>query len=301
MKQEKIEQLAEKISIDRAAIDHERILADAEAALEASKRPETSHVRIPLRGRFRLLVCAGSLAAALLIISSWLACFVLHGEVTDLRDELELTKRDVATTPTDESTTINLYLREHQDVVARTASSGFSRPRPARMHVSQRDVLYYEFLDGEPGFTRPGIIVRGSSSQQEIGSSQTPAIANGHTLTLSEARETSNFDLVAPPRLYPGHRLDKIRRIDDRDALHLSYSNGIGRISLFEQHLDGQRQLVAQDFREYAVYLNKGQSGGAILAWRDDALSYVLVGNVEMSQLMDMAQSIGAGNEREQK
>ena len=167
------------------------------------------------------------------------------------------------------------------------------------MHVSRRDILYYEFLDDGPGFMRPGIIIRGSSSQREISLSQAPTIANGHTLTLSEARRTSNFDLVAPPRLYPGHRLDKIRRIEDRDALHLSYSNGIKRISLFEQYLDGQRQLVAQDFREYAVYLNKDQGGGAILAWRDDALSYVLIGNVEMSQLMDMAQSIGAGNERE--
>jgi len=34
MKPEEIEQLAEKIGIDRAAINHTRILADAEAALE---------------------------------------------------------------------------------------------------------------------------------------------------------------------------------------------------------------------------------------------------------------------------
>ena len=167
------------------------------------------------------------------------------------------------------------------------------------MQINQDDILYYEFLDDGPENMRPGIIVRGPSSQQKVIPPEAPAISNGHTLTLSEARETSNFDLVAPPRLYPGHRLDKIRRIEDRDAMHLSYSNGIDRISLFEQHLDGEHQLVAQDFREYAVYLNKGQGGGAILAWRDDTLSYVLIGNVEMSQLMDMAQSIGAGNERE--
>jgi hypothetical protein len=188
-----------------------------------------------------------------------------------------------------------LYLKKHQDVVAQHASASPPATQQAQMRVNQHDILYYEFLDDGPEYMHPGIIVRGPSSEREIDSSQAPVISNGHTLTLSEARKTSNFDLVAPPRLYPGHRLDKIRRIDDRDALHLSYTNGIDRISLFEQHLDGERGLSRQDFREYAVYLNKGQAGGAILAWRDDALSYVLIGNVEMSHLMDMAQSISAG------
>jgi hypothetical protein len=246
-------------------------------------------------------VWAGGLAAAFLIIVSSLACFVLYRDVADLKHELELARRDVAIARTDDSATINLYLREHQGVVARTASLDLSPPQPARMHVSRRDILYYEFLDDRPEFTRPGIIVRGPSTQREISSPQAPTIANGHTLTLSEARKTSNFDLVAPPRLYPGHRLEKIRRIDDRDALHLLYTDGTNTISLFEQHLEAERRLVAQDFREYAVYRYKRQAGGAILAWRDDTLSYVLIGNVEMSQLMDMAQSIGAGNEREQK
>ncbi len=301
MKQEEIERLAEKISIDRAAIDHARILADAEAALEKSRRPEITKIRALSWDRLPRLMWAGGLAAAFLIIVSSLACFVLSRDVADLKHKLELAQRDVAIARTDDSATINLYLREHQGVVARTASLGLSSPQPARMHVSRRDIMYYEFLDDRPEFTRPGIIVRGPSSQRQISSPQAPTIANGHTLTLSEARKTSNFDLVAPPRLYPGHRLEKIRRIDDRDALHLLYTNGTNTISLFEQHLEAERRLVAQDFREYAVYLNQGQGGGAILAWRDDTLSYVLIGNVEMSQLMDMAQSIGAGNEREQK
>ena len=300
MKQEEIEQLAKKINIDRAAIDHARILTDAEAALEKSRRPEITKIRALSWDRLPRLVWAGGLAAALLIIVSSLACFVLYRDVADLRHKLELARRDIATAPTDDSATINLYLREHQGVVARTASLDLSPPQPARMHVSRRDVLYYEFLDDGPEYMRPGIIVRGPSTQRQISSPQAPTIANGHTLTLSEARKTSNFVLVAPPRLYPGHRLDNIRRIEGRDALHLLYSDGTNTISLFEQHLEAERRLVAQDFREYAVYRYKRQAGGAILAWRDDTLSYVLIGNVEMSQLMDMAQSIGAGNEREQ-
>ncbi len=195
----------------------------------------------------------------------------------------------------DDSATINFYLREHQDVVARNASLNLSPPQPARMRVSRHDILYYEFFDERPEFMRPGIIVRGPSSERQVIPPEAPAISNGHTLTLSQARKTVNFNLVSPPRLHPGYMLDKIRSIEGRDALHLLYTDGINTVSLFEQPLDGERGLGPQDFREYAVYRNKGQAGGAILAWRDDALSYVLIGNAEMSQLMDMAQSISAG------
>jgi len=192
-----------------------------------------------------------------------------------------------------ESTSLNFYLREHRDVAAQLAS--YEPPIPAaRMDVPRHDILYYEFMDDPYEFSRPGIIVRGPSYEQPTSSTESPAIANGHTLTLSEAREAANFNLVSPPRLHPGYMLDQIRRIEGRDALHLLYTDGINTISLFEQPLEGQRGLAPQDFREYAVYRNKGQAGGAILAWRDDALSYVLVSNAEMSRLMDMAQSINA-------
>jgi hypothetical protein len=194
----------------------------------------------------------------------------------------------------DHSATINFYLREHQDVATRAVRASLSEPPPARTRVHRQDILYYEFLDDPYAFARPGIIVRGPSYEQPTSSPEVPAIANGHTLTLSEAREAANFDLVSPPRLHPGYMLDQIRRIEGRDALHLLYTNGINTISLFEQPLDGQRGLAPEDFREYAIYRSQGQGGGTILAWRDEALSYVLVGNTEMSQLMDMAQSISA-------
>jgi len=194
----------------------------------------------------------------------------------------------------DDSATINFYLKEHQDIVAHTISANISTPPAARMRVDRHDVLYYEFMDEPYEFARPGIIVRGPAYEQPTSSPDVPAIANGHTLTLSEAREAANFNLVSPPRLHPGYMLDQIRRIEGRDALHLLYTDGINTVSLFEQPLEGQYGLAPQDFREYAVYRNKGQAGGAILAWRDDTVSYVLVGNAEMSQLMDMAQSINA-------
>ncbi|MFB0555966.1 MAG: hypothetical protein ACETWQ_21885 [Phycisphaerae bacterium] len=238
---------------------------------------------------------AGCIAAAFLIISSLVACFVLSRKVTDLKDELEQARRDIALARTDDSATINLYLKEHQDVVARHVSLRPATPQPAQMRVSQDDILYYEFLDDEPEYMRPGIIVRGPSFRRQISSPEAPVISNGHTMTLSEARKTAEFELQAPPRLHPGYSLEQTRRIEGRDALQLLYTDGINSVSLFEQSLDGQRGLSRQDFREYAVYRNKGQAAGTILAWRDDVCSYVLIGNTEMSQLMDMAQSISAG------
>ena len=275
-----------------------------EAIEDNDQRPNSKEETMAehLSLRFRRLAWIGGLAATFLIISSWVVSFVLSGKVADLRGELELARQeialaqqDVAVAPTDDSATINLYLEEHRDVVAQHASFSPAPPQPAQMCVSQHDILYYEFLGDEPEYMHPGIIVRGNPSQREIGSSEAPVISNGHTLTLSEARKTAGFALQAPSRLHPCYELDQIRRIDGRDALQLLYTDGINSVSLFEQSLDGQRGLSQQDFREYAIYRNTEQGGGTILAWKDNALSYVLVGNTEMAQLMNMAQSISAG------
>jgi anti-sigma factor RsiW len=193
----------------------------------------------------------------------------------------------------DETASLNFYLKEHRDVAAQLASFEPSAP-VTRVNVPRNDILYYEFMDEPYEFAHPGIIVRGPSFEPTVVPVEVPAITNGHTMTLSQARKAADFDLVSPPRLHPGYMLDQIRRIEGRDALHLLYTDGIHTISLFEQPLDGHHGLVPQDFREYALYRNNGQAGSTILAWRDYALSYVLVGNAEMSQLMDMAQAINA-------
>ncbi|MFW9894166.1 MAG: anti-sigma factor family protein, partial [Candidatus Thorarchaeota archaeon] len=136
----------------------------------------------------------------------------------------------------DDSATLNFYLREHQDMAAQVASFDPSPP-PAHFDVPQHDILYYEFLGDPYELGRPGVIVRGPLSVPQPGLPPAPAIANGHALTLSEARKAARFDLVSPPRLHPGYMLDQIRRIEDRDALHLLYTNGIDTVSLFEQPL----------------------------------------------------------------
>ncbi len=198
----------------------------------------------------------------------------------------------------DDSMIINLYLKEHQSVVAQTVSADLSTSPATRIQINRDDILYYEFFDQRPEYTRPGIIMRRPGSQQKITSPDAPAIRNGRILTLPQAQKSVTFDLAPPPRLHPGYILDKIRKIEGRNSLQLLYTNGINTISLFEQPLKGEQRLAARDFREYAVYQSQGQSGGTILAWSDNALSYVLIGNAEMSRLMDMAQSISANNNR---
>jgi len=290
-----VEKLIERANAVPSDKMNRRTLYDICEAQEEAKRVNTATFA-PNIWRAVLGSKAGSLAAALLIISSVLACLVLSGKVTDLRKELELARQDIPPVQSDSTTTINLYLKEHRDVVARHASFSSATPQPVQMRVSPNEILYYEFLNDEPGYMRPGIILRGRTDRNQAEPSEAPVISNGYILTLSEARKIAGFDLVARSWLHPGYKLDEIRRIEGRNALQLLYTDGINSVSLFEQPLDGQHGLSANDFREYAVYRKKEQAGGTILAWRDDKLSYVLIGNTELSQLMDMAQSIGASN-----
>ena len=267
-------------------------------AFEKSKQNKSVYVQPNI---WRIIVGSrvGSLGAAFLIISSLGACFVLSRKITDLRNEL--VQREIVIANTDNSAIINFYLREHQDVIAQNASLNLTTPQPIQVLVNQHDILYYEIFDEQPEYMRPGIIVRGPSLQRKISLPENPAISNGYVLTLSEARETSGFTLIAPSWLDPGYRLDQVRRIEGRDTLHLLYTDGINTFSLFEQPLNGQLGLEPKDYREYALYCNKGQVGRTIFAWRDDARSYVLIGNVDMSQSVDLAQSIIAENEMRQK
>ena len=294
-----VHRLLEKVNLKvNADADREVLEGILRASRKSTSPVSRGDVRKIITGvklwRFAFWRKASYLAAAMLVVTSWVA-FDLRREVTDLRKELELARKDIPPARPDNTATINFYLEEHRDLVTRHASFRSAAPHPAQMRVNQHDILYYELLDDQPEYMRPGIIVRGPLSQGQISSSEAPIISNGNTLSLSEAKQTINFDLVVPSWLHPYYKLDQIRTIEDRDALQLLYSNGINSISLFEQPLDGRRGLEPKDFREYAVYRNEEQVGGIILAWRDDVLSYVLIGNIEMSQLMDMAQSINAG------
>ncbi|MEE9502094.1 MAG: zf-HC2 domain-containing protein [Candidatus Aminicenantaceae bacterium] len=205
----------------------------------------------------------------------------------------------------DDLNTINLYLTAHQGAVLKTVSDELSPEIGTRISARTEDFMYYEHIDRFARYTRPGVIFRGpSKSQRETPMPEIPSISKGEILDLTQARIAVDFEPAAPIRLYPGYILDGVRKIEDYNSLHLIYTNGIHTLSLFEQSLDGKNMLGAQDFREYAVYrsnrsaqdMEKTLDKSTILAWRNGAVSFVLIGNEEMSRLMEIAQAVSAVN-----
>jgi len=300
MKLTKIKKLTRGLNVVPRADMYERTLRDMLQAQKNSVK-QTSAGYKPDVWRILIGSKTGALIVICLTISLSVACLVLYRDAAGLKHELvqvlrdaAVARQDVPSAQPDDTATINFYLEEHRDLVARHAAMNSNAPQPAQVHVNPQDILYYESFDDEPDYMYPGIIVRGPSSGQKSDSGASPVISNGHTLALTEARQAAGFNLVSPAWLRPAYALDQIRRIEGRDALQLLYTDSIDSVSLFEQSLDGRRGLEAKDFREYAVYRNKGQGGGTILAWRDNELSYVLIGNADLSELMDMAQSISA-------
>jgi len=196
---------------------------------------------------------------------------------------------------------ISFYLKEHREAVSQAVSTELPTQPAARMYVGRDDILYYEFLDDFSRFSRPGLILRGPISQREISLSKTPTISKGRILTLTQAQNAVDFDPVVPQQLSPGYILDSIRKIDDYNSLHVLYTKSKDTISLFEQPVSGKGGLTAQDFREYAVFSkvepdagSEGQGRWTILAWSDGTRSFVLIGKEDMSQLMDIVQSISS-------
>ena len=201
--------------------------------------------------------------------------------------------------------TINLYFTEHQDAVLRTASRETAPLTKARIAVQPEDFLYFEHIGGFPGRIRPGVILRGApGSQREPQSPEPSPFDRGEVLDLAQARQAVDFEPVAPVRMFPGYVLDSIRKVEDFNSLHLIYTNGLNTLSLFEQPLYGEQRLAAQDFREYAVYRSSEPGAdrpaalntSTILAWRNGSVSFVLIGQEDMSCLMDMAQAVSAVN-----
>jgi len=191
---------------------------------------------------------------------------------------------------------INFYLMEHQGAVAQTVSAGLSTQSANRIPVDRDDLLYYEFIDDFPEKARPGVILRGRATQEDIRPAPSSSDSKEQVLPLDQARKAVGFPLVAPARLHPGYILDSVRKIEGRNCLHLLYTNGIDTLSLFEQPANGERGLAAKDFRQYAVYRSKEpapeQARVTILAWSSGEVALVLIGKADLSQLMDIGQLI---------
>ncbi len=202
-------------------------------------------------------------------------------------------------TQEDDLATINFYMTEHEVAVMQAASEESAARPGARVTIDRDDILYYEFIDDYRRISRPGVILRGSSSSR-ASESETPdsGIPDAKALTLPQARRAVSFDPVAPARIHPGYILDSVTKVSGRESLHLLYTNGIDTFSVFEQALDGEAGLAARDFREYAVFRSSipvpgsgNQAGTTILAWKNSHISFVLIGRADMSQLMAIAQA----------
>ena len=167
--------------------------------------------------------------------------------------------------------------------------------------MGRDNIIYFEFMDEHPKFSRPGMIFQGPIVRNEIHLIKAPAITIGRILEPHEIRNAIDFDAVMPSRLPHDYILDSVRKINDYDCLHLLYTKGMESISLFEQPSNSQDKLVAQDFREYAVYSrfetdaeSEEQSKGIILSWSNGTLSFVLIGGDNMSRLMDTVRCISS-------
>jgi hypothetical protein len=204
--------------------------------------------------------------------------------------------------PGDDLATINFYLTEHQEAVLQAASMESAERPAARVTLSRDDIMYYEFIDDYRQISRPGIILRGSSSSRDSGPAASDSgLSSAKALTLPQARKEVSFDPVAPSRIHPGYILDTITKVAGRESLHLLYTNGIENFSVFEQPLDGDQGLAAKEFREYAVYKSSSpaagnQAGTTILAWKNTHVSFVLIGRADMSRLMEIAQVFTAAS-----
>ncbi len=196
---------------------------------------------------------------------------------------------------------LNFYLKEHQGAVVQSISAELQSRPATRMYVGRDNIIYFEFMDDHPKFSRPGIIFKGPIVRNKIKLAKAPAITKGQLLDLAQIKNAVDFDPVMPPQLPHDYILESIRKIEDYHCLHLLYTKGMETISLFEQPSNSQKGLVAQDFREYALYsrLETGaksdeQSKATILSWSNSTLSFVLIGAKDVSQLMDIVHAINS-------
>ena len=201
--------------------------------------------------------------------------------------------------PDDDLATINLYMTEHQEAVLQTASEGAYDRQPARVTLSRDDIMYYEYIDEYRRLSRPSVILRGPDSIRDAGvGAPAPGFTGVKALTPQQARAAVSFNPVAPSRIHPGYIFDAITKVAGRESLHLLYTNGIDTFSVFEQPLGSEQGLRAEDFRKYAVYKSStpaegslNQAGTTILAWENTHVSFVLIGRVDMSRMMEIAQA----------
>ncbi len=205
----------------------------------------------------------------------------------------------------EDQATINFYLQEHQGAVVQSISTELLSRPATHMYIGRDDILYFEYVEDHPKVTRPGMILRGPKVKQQIALTKAPAITKGIIIEKSQVQLNVNFEPLVPERLPNGYVLTSIRAIEDYNSLHLLYTKELDTISLFQQPSHSQKGLSPQDFRDYAVYCSREpdtdlniKGRGTILAWSNSEISFVLIGDMDLSELIAMVPSINQAKRR---
>ena len=193
---------------------------------------------------------------------------------------------------------VSFYISEHEKTLKHTALqkvAALPRETPIRVPFRRENILYYdEISEGSEEFKgQSGVILKSESKwKEEIGDEAHENVLSGETLTLEEAKESVSFDIIAPSVIRGEYRLEIVRKAKDKECIQLVYSNGLSVISLFEQPLKAYDKLGRRDFREYILRLAKNEGRMAVLGWGTETLSFNLIGEMPLSELMKIAEEI---------
>jgi len=195
---------------------------------------------------------------------------------------------------------VSFYISEHEKTLKHaTLQEAAALPReiPIRVPFRRENILYYDEIseESEELEGKSGLIVKSENGWEKEESAKEDAhkeILIGEPLTLEEARKSVSFDIIAPSVIRGEYQLKMVRKAKDKEYVQLVYSNGLSVISLFEQPLKANDKLGRRDFREYILRLAKNEERMAVLGWGTEALSFNLIGEMTLSELMKIAEEI---------
>lgn len=193
---------------------------------------------------------------------------------------------------------VNFYISEHENTLKHATLQRVALPRetPIRIPIRRENIMYYDEISGaskEPeDFSSLILKSKSGWNKEDAEGKSHEEVLDGKTLTLEEAKESVSFDIIAPSVIRGDHQLTMVRKSKDKECIQLVYSNGPSVISLFEQPLEVSEKLNRRDFKEYILRLANNEGRMAVLGWITEQLSFNLIGEITLSELMKIAEEI---------
>ncbi len=189
---------------------------------------------------------------------------------------------------------VGFYIAEHDSALKQVS---FQRtPLPSRapfwITLNREDLLYYDTVSGESEEGQSGVFLKSGSRWEKGADDEGTEISGGEILSLAEAQKAVSFAIVAPAILSEDYRLASIRKVSDKECVQLVYSSGTSTISLFQQPMIPEMNLSRADFREYILRLSKDKKRTAVLGWHTDQVIFNLVAEMNLSDLIKVADEI---------